>query len=145
MTTVTFDAVLFRLLFTEFADAVLFPDAVLQARWTAATGYISDTVGCELTAAQRTHALQCMTAHIMRLAKVIAFAEVGEGTTGVVIQATIDKVSVTLQAPPSRGEWGHWLAQTPYGQQLSAFLAAKASGGFYIGGSASGMRRGSVY
>jgi hypothetical protein len=134
----TLDAELFRKLFPEFADDAAYPEPVLAARWTEATGYVSaETSPCGLLSeAKRGYALQCLTAHLLRLAKVIAQAGTGEGMTGVVIQATIDKVSVMLQAPPSRGEWGHWLAQTPYGQQLASFLAAQAAGGFYIGGSA---------
>lgn len=132
---VILDKVLFRKLFAEFADPATYPDAVIDYRWTEATNYITDDNVGDLMDAKRVEAVSCMTAHLMRLAKVIAAAGAGGAAlSGVVIGATIDKVAVQLQAPPSRGAWGHWLAQTPYGQQLTALLAAQAAGGMYVGG-----------
>lgn len=134
MTTVVFDPATFRKLFAEFADDSVYPDPVLQIRWDEATGYVSADVVCFLTEGQRGYAVQCMTAHLCRLARMIADAANGQSLTGVVLSAQIDKVQVQLQAPASRGDWGYWLATTPYGQQLSAFLAAKSAGGFFVGG-----------
>lgn len=134
MTTQVLDAALFRQLFAEFADPAAYSDAVLQYRWTEAVNYISADDSCDLSGAQRQHAVLCMTAHLMRLAATIA-AGTG-GVTGVVTGATIDKVSVTLQPPPVRSgsSWSFWLAQTPYGQQLSALLSQAAVGGMFVGG-----------
>lgn len=133
--TATLDPALFRKLFAEFADDGAYPDPVLQIRWDSeAVVYVSPDDTCDLAGASRTYAVQLMLAHLLRLSKVIAASAAGEALTGVVTAATIDKVSVTLQPPPARGEWGHWLAQTPYGQQLSALLAARSAGGFYVGG-----------
>jgi hypothetical protein len=58
----------------------------------------------------------------------------GGGVTGVVTGATIDKVSVQLAAPTTKSGWQYWLASTPYGMQLWAFLSIKSAGGLYIGG-----------
>lgn len=135
MTAVVLAPVLFRQLFPEFADAAAYPDAVLQARWdNEATSFVSPEICGDLSATKRGYAVQLALAHVLRLSKVIAQAGAGVGMTGVVTGATIDKVAVTLAPPPARGEWGHWLAQTPYGQQLSALLAAASAGGFYAGG-----------
>lgn len=140
MAQVTLNAALFRKLFGEFADDGAYPDAVLQIRWDEATGYVADDGGLCATMpdAQRQQALNYMTAHLCRLAKMMAAAAAtpdGVAMTGVVLGATIDKVQIQLQAPPSRGEWGYWLAQTPYGQQLSALLRRASVGGMYVGGS----------
>lgn len=133
---VTLDPATFRALFPEFADATAYPEAALQIRWDAeAVGYVSDENCGDLRDAKRAYAVQLMLAHLLRLSKLAASAGVGGAAlAGVVTAATIDKVSVTLAPPPARDAWGYWLAQTPYGQQLSAFLSAQAVGGFYIGG-----------
>lgn len=133
--TAVLDKALFRQLFAEFADAAAYPDVVLQARWdNEATAYVSPNDSDDLAGSQRAYAVQLALAHVLRLSKVIAQAGAGVGMTGVVTGATIDKVAVTLAPPPARGEWGHWWAQTPYGQQLSSLLDAKSAGGFYAGG-----------
>lgn len=136
MADVTLDKPLFRSLFPEFADVVAYPDAVLQTRWdNEATLYVTAANEGDLMDGKRAYAIQCMLAHLLRLTKLATAAGAGgTAVTGVVTQATVDKVSVTLAPPPARGEWGHWLAQTPYGVQLSAFLSAQAAGGFYYGG-----------
>jgi hypothetical protein len=135
MTTATLDPDLFRKLFGEFADEAAYPDPVLQVRWDEATGYVSPDSGCGfLTDPQRVQALNYMTAHLCRLNRMVTDAATEGGITGVVLSAQVDKVQVQLQAPPARGMWGHWLAQTPYGISLSAFLAAKSAGGFTVGG-----------
>lgn len=136
MTTVTLVPAAFRALFPEFANVAAYPDAVLQTRWdTEATLHVDPEVYGDLTAARRTYAVQLMLAHLLRLSAMVALAG-AEGAVGVLTGATIDKVSITLAPPPARGAWGHWLAQTPYGQQLVAFLSAASVGGFYVGGNA---------
>lgn len=132
MAVVTLDKTLFRGLFAEFADVVAYPDAVLQSRWdNEATAYVSADNCGDLIDARRAYAIQCMLAHLLRLAKVVSDAS---SLAGVVVGAQIDKVQVQLAPPPTRGEWGHWLGQTPYGQQLMAYLQSQAVGGFYVGG-----------
>lgn len=130
---VTLDPARFRALFPEFASAATYSDAALQFRWDAeAVVYVSDENCGDLTGSKRAYAVQCMLAHLLRLSSLAAANP--SGPAGVVTGATIDKVSVTLAPPASRSEWGLWLAQTPYGQQLAALLSAQAAGGFYVGG-----------
>jgi hypothetical protein len=133
---VTLDLATFRALFPEFADPAAYPDLALQTRWdNEATAYVSDANVGDLTDSKRAYAVQLMLAHLCRLSKLASAPSAGGAAlTGVVVGATIDKVAVTLMPPPARDAWGHWLAQTPYGQQLSAYLSAQAVGGFYVGG-----------
>lgn len=126
----TLDTALFRKLFPEYVSPDAYPDDVLAVRYDEATNYL-DPNACGLPAAKVAYGLMLMTAHLQRLARMVADAS---APVGVVTQAQVDKVSVTLAPPPARGEWGYWLAQTPYGTQLSGFLSANAAGGFYVGG-----------
>lgn len=123
----------FRLLFPEFANSTKFPDPYIQAQWDVAVTYIGDTGGWLLADVAVGTALNYLTAHLMKLNVMIA-AGGGGGVTGVVTGATIDKVSVQLAAPTTKSGWQYWLAQTPYGTQLWAFLSMKSAGGLYIGG-----------
>ena len=130
----TLDIPTFRLLFPAFADATKFPDAYLDAQWTAATGYISPWDSWLVSGNSLQQGLNLLTAHLLQLNVLIA----GGGTTptvGVLQSATIDKVTVTMVAPPTgTSGWGYWLATTPYGLQLWAMLKRLVGPGFYIGG-----------
>jgi hypothetical protein len=77
---------------------------------------------------QQTLALNLMTAHLVFLSDQVAAGETG----GVVTGATIDKVSVTLEPPPSSNNWQYWLNQSPYGKQLLALLQVASVGGMYV-------------
>lgn len=133
MATHTLDIVTFRLLFPEFADPTAFPDAYIQAQWDKAVSGMGDQDGWALCGPALQTALNLLTAHYMKLNLLIA-AGGGAGVTGVVTGATIDKVSVQMAAPPVKSGWQFWLAQTPYGTELWAFLSMKSAGGLYIGG-----------
>ncbi len=134
MTTIFFNVTTFRALFSEFSNATTYPDAVLQLYWDTATAYISNqSGGCFVGALKigpQTLALNQMTAHIAYLNSLAAAGEQG----GVVTGATIDKISVQLEPPPSSNNWQFWLNQSPYGQALLALLKLKSVGGFYFGG-----------
>lgn len=129
----TLDITTFRLLFPEFVNATTFPDAYIQAQWDAAVAAMGDQDGWALAGASLKTALNYLTAHLMKLNVLIASGG-GGGVTGVVTGATIDKVSVQMAAPTTRGGWQYWLASTPYGMQLWALLSMKSAGGLYIGG-----------
>lgn len=127
------DIATFRLLFPEFANPGPFPDAYIQAQWDMAVSYIGDRDGWALSGAPLRNALNLLTAHLMKL-NLMLTAGGGAGVVGVVTGASIDKVSVSLAAPTTRGGWQYWLSTTPYGMQLWALLSMKAGGGLYIGG-----------
>lgn len=139
MTTITFDPAAFRVLFPTFQTPP--SDATLQAWFDLATATISnEDYGCLiLTGAARVQALNLMTAHIGTLFDMIASGQ----TPGYETSATVDKVSVTVQAPPGKSQFIWWLNTTPYGAMLAALLGTVAVGGLYVGGmpERSGFRR----
>lgn len=135
MATQELDIATFRLLFPEFADPTAFTDAYITAQWGVAVATMGNVDGWALSGPALANALRLLTAHQMKLNLTIgAGGSGGGGVTGVVTGATIDKVSVQLAAPTTRGGWQYWLASTPYGMQLWAFLQMKSAGGLYIGG-----------
>lgn len=132
MNCIQYDDAAFREMFRAFPLTVQNSPTVIQAYWDTATAYVSDRKGgCYIggmTVAQRTLALNLMTAHLVYLSGMIAKGD----SPGVMTGATIDKVSVTMQPPPAPNQWQYWLNQSPYGQQLLALLQVASVGGFYV-------------
>ncbi|HAK2207995.1 TPA: DUF4054 domain-containing protein [Salmonella enterica] len=135
MAAITFDAALFRKQIPAYADPEKYPDATIESWWEQAACYISTEDYGWLNGNSRALAINLMTAHLMALSAVSSSgAEQVAGAGGIVTGATIDKVSVTLAAPPSAtDEWEYWLSLTPFGQRLLALLRSKSVGGFYVG------------
>lgn len=129
----TLDIPTFRLLFPPFADASKFPDAYIQAQWDSAVAFMGDVDGWALSGDKLQTALNYLTAHLMQINVILAGGGAG-GVAGVVTGATIDKVSVTLAAPTTKGGWQYWLSTTPYGMLLWSLLTIASAGGLYIGG-----------
>lgn len=127
MGVIQFDFKAFIALFPAFN---LVPQPTLQIYWDIATNFICARPQWCIKLSTQTYFIQLMTAHIAQLSTQIAAGD----TPGVVIGATIDKVSVQLQPPPGDDAFRYWLNQTAYGQQLLALLDVKAVGGFYAGG-----------
>ena len=98
---------------------------MIQIYWDTATAYVSNrTGGCYtggMSVAQQTLALNQMTAHLLYLSGLIAAGN----TPGVLVGATIDKISVTLEPPPAPNQWQYWLQTTPYGQQPVRVVAGR--------------------
>lgn len=114
----------FRLLFPMFADM---SDELVLAVADWARCYISER-GCACTE----KLWMLMTAHLLQLRM---NATNGNGSQpGAIASATIDKVSVSFQAPTSTDGWSHWLNLTPFGQEFWALFKVCNSGGRYIGG-----------
>lgn len=135
MAAITFDVALFRKQIPAYADPEKYPDATIESWWEQAACYISTEDYGWLNGNSRALAINLMTAHLMALSTA---ASSGAGQTagagGIVTGATIDKVSVTLAAPPAAtDEWEYWLSLTPFGQRLLALLRSKSVGGFYVG------------
>jgi hypothetical protein len=130
MATIAFDVEAFRAAFPAFADATTYPDDLLQGYWDTAIVFISDNTYGRWSIAQRTRALNLMTAHLAALGTIMTTGQ----TPGFVTSATIDKVSVSLSVPSSKTEFKYWLNLTPYGQQLAALMSMLAVGGAYYGG-----------
>lgn len=126
----TLDLAVFRLQFPLFADPAAFPDAYIQAQWDAAAVQISPWDGAFMSGARLQRALNLLTAHLMQINLNMSTG----GAGGVMQSASIDKVAVAMVAPPARSGWQYWLASTPYGLQLWAFLKAIAGPGYFLGG-----------
>ncbi len=130
-TPVVFDPQTFRTTYTEFECGKEFPTASLKLWFSMASAYVPTNPVCCVTDAQLALAANLMTAH---LAKLMSNAASGQ-ITGVITEASIDKVSVGLQPPPEKSQYQWWLNQTPYGQALLALFQKETVGGFYAGGS----------
>ena len=130
--TVTFDPVAFRQAFPQFANTTCFTDGQLSMWFDLATAYISaEDCSCYmLTGPARVQALNLLTAQMGFL---FDLASKGE-TPAVMKSATIDKVSVTVEPPPSDSAFQWWLGLSPYGQTLLGLLSMLGAGGFYVGG-----------
>lgn len=133
----------FRLIFPAFADPALWPEPTLQAYWDLGGDFITTTDSpCNgLNNGSLQFARDLMCAHLATLMGQPAISGGGGGEVesgipagGVLTNASIGAVSVGIMAPPAKGMWDYWFAQTPYGQQLLALLAIKGVGGLYVGG-----------
>ena len=141
MSTQTYNDTLFRQQFMAFADTAKYPQANVSAKFDMATLYVSNVDWWAISGNTLLLALNLLTAHLMQLETEVLAGNTGSGvTTG----ATIDKITVTLQAPPVKNGWQHWLSQTQYGLQLWSLLSIKSAGGFIVGGSCerAGFRKG---
>lgn len=126
---IVFDLAKFRARYPQFDDV---PDETVEMNWDLATCYLNDFyTSCDyLKGKCRENALYMLTAHITQVG---LYAEAGE-VSGILQSATVDKVTVNLQAVESANPWQYWLNQTPYGQQLLALLNLLSAGGFLVGG-----------
>lgn len=128
----TFDAVAFREQFPAFSSATKYPDALLSRYFTSATCFIWPIDWKYLHGNCLQLALNLMTAH---LAQIGANINQGNTSTGILTSASIDKVSVGLQAPATKNGWQAWLATTPWGMELWALISAKRPRVLVAGGS----------
>jgi len=135
MAIITFDPVLFRSQFPSFTVAAGFTDAIIEAQWDIATCYINNQEACSILGGCLAFAINAMTAHLLQLGVNSGIQAPGGNATGNVTSATIDKVSVNIEAPPTiTSQFHYWLNKTSYGQQLLALLKVKSIGGLYVGG-----------
>jgi hypothetical protein len=137
-TTLTLTPSDFRAAFKAFLSPTAYPDNVLQMYFAQAIDYVNPVdSGYLLTGASLQLALYQMTAHLLRLNDMIC--ENDGAPAGLVQDAQVDKVRVTLTPPPERSQFGFWLNLTPYGAALWALLSAKAVGGLYVPGRLGGQ------
>lgn len=124
-----FDIAAFRAAFPAFENEIIYPDALIQSTADAALCFLGDHgCGCD------TLSWQLMVAHMLTLNDRLLSGNTG--TAGMVTGASIDKVSVTITAPPAQDAYEFWLASTPYGLQILALLSKCSAGGVYVGGRA---------
>lgn len=125
----------FRQMFPAFANPNpgAYPDVILDMWFDNATSIMSADNWGALRDNKRQNALYFLTAHLMQLAKNAAENE--GSTTGIVTEASVDKIRVSIQPPPNTSQLQWWLNQTNYGSTLYQMLSAATVGGFYAGGS----------
>lgn len=130
MSTIAFDIDSFREQFpNQFPDPPN-TDAYVEIFWNAATCLVSTDTQGPLSAECRRHVLNLVTAHLITLS---ASAQAGM-QPGFIVSGSIDKISVTVQPPPSRTAFQFLLMQTPYGVEAFTILSLSVAGGFYEGG-----------
>lgn len=141
MAAIVFNPAKFRVRYPQFADAVKWPDERLEELFETGSCFIWPVRWSGMRAKCQGQALNLMVAHLGTLEAQIMD---GTSTAGIQTGATIDRVSVTLQAPPVASGWQHWLSTTPYGLQLWALLSMLSRGGQYVGGwpERAGFRKG---
>ena len=122
----------FRALFPQFSSELKYPTVTLNAQYAAAGNYMSqtDSVYGGMSGDALSYALQLLTCHLL----VISEKAAGGAPAGFTTAASEGDVSVSIAPPPMASGWRAWLASTTYGVQLWGLLAAKAAGGFAIGG-----------
>lgn len=131
MAVITFDSAAFRIQCPVYSDPTNYPDATLQDYWDMAINFVSDEDYGYLTGGARRMAINYMLAHLLYITALIL-----DGTTpGTVINSTVDRTSVALQAPKERSSFMFWMNQSPYGVALLALLRVNAVGGYLVGSS----------
>lgn len=136
-----FDDGAFRAKFPAFSNADQYPAAVLAGYFDMAGTFISRWDNCLINGEQLQLALELVTAHIVSLLMNPNPAAAGGEDApsvpqvgGVLQSASIDKVSISIMAPPVRDGYDYWFNQTPYGQQYLALITVMTAGGIYVGG-----------
>ena len=130
-TLLTFDYDAFIVLFPLYSNSTTYPEATLTLYWTQATYYMSNIANYgDLQEDSRQYALNLLTAHITYIN-----TQINSGQSPFIMtNAVIDKVNVSIVAPPTKNGWRFWLNTSPFGAQLIALLEANIVGGTYIAG-----------
>lgn len=121
----------FRELFPAFADATQYPDAQVSGYFAFAECWLGEYLdGTDCSCTDMTYYL--LAAHLLFTGGAAAN---GTSIAGTVTSSSVGGVSVSISSMPIRNAWQAWLAGSPYGLQLWAFLRVRAGGGAYVGGS----------
>lgn len=113
----------FKIMYPMFADM---GDELIQFVAEDALCYMNDCGG------KCTDQLwMLLVAHMLHLRKQAGAG----GLVGSVASATIDKVSVSFNAPPVTSDASYWFSLSPFGQQFLALRGRCSSPVMYIGGS----------
>ena len=132
MATFTYNDASFRALFPAFANPTTFPEELLSQNFTTAGLYTQNSPDWLVTCGTNLMLLNLMTAHLTQLGIQIAANQ----SSGVLIQAAIDKISIGFQQAVLSNQWQYWLASTEYGKQMLAMLQVQSIGGTYTPGGA---------
>lgn len=115
-----------------FSDTSKYSDELISAFIERAGFYVSTQNCGSLRDGARAYAIELMTAHLITLNDKILSGDTGASSR--ITSTSIDKISVSLEAPQTKDEWSYWLSLTPYGMALLALLKAKSPLGVYSGG-----------
>lgn len=118
----------FRDAFTEYSDATVYPDAMIEMQ-----AEISKTYLCRSAFTDKKYkvCLYLMLAHVLLLRDLQL-----SGQTEILISKLGNEgdVSVSLATPPVESTFSYWLSTSTYGLQLLSLIEIQSIGGFYIGG-----------
>lgn len=138
MNDFVFDVAKFRAMFPAYADAAKYTDDYIAAKWDIAHCLLLSRGACSHCTTADCVAMIAyhLTAHLIALDdRMNAAGGSPGGIAGALQSASIDKISVTLAAPPPGDEWAWWLNQTAYGALLNTLLAGCGTPYMYVGGS----------
>lgn len=136
MSEVVVTPALFRSAFPEFSNVTNYTDALLTRFITMAEAYCS-TKNFRVKPATRVLLIELMTAHLITLNNIDPTTHESTGSSsisGFETSATIDGVSVSLQAPVAKNAFQTWINSTGYGQQYWALLVANNALGIHYCG-----------
>lgn len=126
----------FRSAFPEFNNTTTYTDALIGRFITMAEAYCS-TTNFRIKPSTRVLLIELMTAHLITLNNIDPTTHESTGSasvSGFETSATIDGVSVSLQAPIAKDAFETWINSTGYGQQYWALLTANNPTGIhYVG------------
>lgn len=119
----------FRAMFPAFADETEYPDAMVSGFFALAECWLGHYLdGCPCN----DQIYYLLTAHLLYTRGII---NSGAITGGRVQSSNVGGVSVSMNQVLMKSAWQEWLAGSPYGIELWAFLRMQAGGGRYVGGS----------
>lgn len=117
----------FRELFPAFADATQYPGAQVSGYFAFAECWLGEYMeGCPCG----DMLYYLLAAHLLYTRGAM---QNGASIAGIVTSSSVGGVSVSISTMPIRSAWQAWLAGSPYGLELWAFLRMKAGGGRYVG------------
>lgn len=126
---ITYDG--FISMFPEFADTSLYTPNVVNGFILQAQCYITPKNVGEMTGTSRELAIYLMVAHLLTLNSYILS---GNKSGGLLSNAQIGDVSISLTPPAARDMREQWYGYTIYGVRLKALLDSYIGMGFYLQG-----------
>ena len=129
--------------FSMYSNPTNYPESLLQSYWNVALNYASPiAIFGDIQGDKRQYLIQLLMSHIIYLTNLANTGNgAGTGSGGsagtvpyLMSSATIDKVTVSVVAPPIPNQFQWWLGLSVFGQQALAMLQINTVGGHYIGG-----------
>ena len=135
-----FDRDIFFSQFPEFKDTNLYPSELVEAAGKRSRFYVTYCQSAHLDGEDRKYVRALMTAHLIVLicrnrqnggnggtqggtdGGGVGGTVGALGGSGIISNASVGGVSVSMSVPDSQNAWAFWLNQTPYGQEIQAFL-----------------------